>query len=76
MSPNKPTRCPECGGLGSSRLGGYCQRCRPKRVYQEEQDRSYHPRFVGDTFVNDYGLSDPFFPDSFAIIKDKAKYVR
>ena len=56
------TKCPSCGGFGSSNLGGYCRNCAPKK---DEGGRSVFDEFPG------YGIEGGFVPNNFGMVKDK-----
>ena len=61
------TRCPICNRWGSTSLNDYCKACYPKR-HQDSDEKNAFADFVGD--FNE----DPFFPDSFGIVKKKFGY--
>lgn len=69
-------RCPECGGWGSARLGGYCKACRPPKRYKEQTDRTRDKGFIGTSFEKGYDVEQPFFPDNFIIVKEKQDLIR
>ncbi len=69
-------RCPECGRLGSDRLGGYCRACRPPKRYAEERDRSVPLKYAGSDWNDGYAIEEPFFPETFVIEKKKQGLMR
>ena len=71
-------RCPGCNRYGSHKLGGWCKSChtnQAKRRFWKEKPDQYLGH-IGETYINDYDVSDPFVPDNIGLIKDKADIVR
>lgn len=68
----KTTRCPKCGGFGSSELKGHCKPCYEAHigpVFKNKKQKNSKSVFGG--FENDFNTDGPFIPDSFGILKDK-----
>jgi len=65
----KTTRCPKCGGFGSSELGGKCKKCYEYPIFKNRPQKNSKSVFGG--FASDFNTDGPFIPDSFGIVKEK-----